>query len=54
MSELFDERTWNNQRRAHRRRALYESDPVYRLTKLKDNRERRLRGKLRATLTAAE
>lgn len=35
------------QRRAERRRELYASDPVWRLTKLKRNREGRLREKLR-------
>jgi hypothetical protein len=30
---------------AERRRELYRTDPLWRLTKLKDNRERRLRAK---------
>lgn len=32
-----------NELRAERRRSLYRDDPVWRLTKLKDNRERRVR-----------
>lgn len=42
-----EERLIKNQSRAERRRSLYESDPIWRLTKLKDNRERRLRAKLK-------
>ena len=34
-------------RRAQRRRELYRTDPLWRLSKNKDNRERRLRAKLR-------
>lgn len=33
----------NNEIRADRRRALYATDPIWRLTKLKDNWERRER-----------
>lgn len=40
--------------RAERRRWLYENDPLWRLTKLKDNRERRLRKRLQKAETPAE
>jgi hypothetical protein len=35
-----------NNERAERRRQLYRTDPIWRLTKLKDNRERRLRARI--------
>lgn len=35
-----------NRQRAEARRELYHRDPLWRLSKLKDNRERRLRAKL--------
>ena len=35
-----------NELRRERRKQLYHSDPIWRLTKLKDNRERKLRAKL--------
>lgn len=38
-------RMHRNEIRAARRKHLYYTDPVYRLTKLKDNRERRARAK---------
>ena len=41
-------REFRNEQRAKRRRQLYRDDPIWRLTKNKDNRERRLRAKLRA------
>jgi hypothetical protein len=47
-SERETERVWRFMRnldRRMRRRELYRTDPIWRLTKLKDNRERRLRAK---------
>jgi hypothetical protein len=47
-SQLETERVWRlvvNEQRRMRRRHLYRADPIWRLTKLKDNRERRLRAK---------
>lgn len=38
-------RAIRNEDRRERRKALYRDDPIWRLTKLKDNRERRLRAK---------
>jgi hypothetical protein len=38
-------RELRNAERSKRRRELYDKDPIWRLTKLKDNRERRLRAK---------
>lgn len=46
--QLSTEQAWRvvrNKARADRRRELYRTDPVWRLTKLKDNRERYLRAK---------
>lgn len=40
-------RAIRNEARAERRRHLYQSDPLWRLSKLKANRETRLRAKLR-------
>jgi hypothetical protein len=34
---------WLNSNRAAKRRHLYATDPIWRLTKLKDNRERKMR-----------
>jgi hypothetical protein len=36
---------WQNEKRAERRRWLYANDPVWRLTKNKDNWERRERAR---------
>jgi hypothetical protein len=43
-----------NARRAQRRRELYRTDPLWRLTKLKANRETRLRVKLQLAKVVAE
>lgn len=46
---LATEQVWRmlqNRTRAERRRQLYREDPLWRLSKLKDNRERRLRAKV--------
>ena len=45
-------RSWARSQRkrdaqAERRRQLYRTDPLWRLSKLKDNRERRMRAKRR-------
>lgn len=45
-------RDYKNEERAKRRRELYANDPIWRLTKLKDNRERRLRAKRAADQVA--
>lgn len=45
-AEARTERLWRracNMARSERRRELYRSDPIWRLTKLKDNWERRER-----------
>ncbi|MDB5584346.1 MAG: hypothetical protein JWR80_9522 [Bradyrhizobium sp.] len=45
------DRVWRehkNAARAERRRQLYRDDPIWRLTKLADNHERRLRAKRQA------
>lgn len=47
--EAETNRIWrehSNTARSQRRRQLYRDDPIWRLTKLKDSRERRLRAKL--------
>lgn len=36
---------WQNEKRADRRRWLYANDPIWRLTKNKDNWERRERAR---------
>lgn len=43
----MDYRDIINAIRAEGRRQLYRDDPLWRLSKLKDNRERRLRAKTR-------
>lgn len=47
MDQLYAD--WLNQRRAERRRELYRSDPLWRLSKLKDSRERRARARMEAS-----
>jgi hypothetical protein len=45
-AESTSERLWKRQRnieRSEQRRMLYRTDPIWRLTKLKDNWERRER-----------
>jgi len=49
-AEAATEALWRsirNEARAERRRHLYQTDPLWRLSKLKDLKERRLRARMR-------